>query len=118
MHAPVAIPEPWSPAQATERIRFIASGKFSLSYKNSHAHDQMAERDLLVGDVLYLLRNGFVYDAPEEATRKPFWKYRMQCRTPNSNNREVRVVLIPDLKRSGIKLVTVMWADEPMIIGG
>jgi hypothetical protein len=117
MHAPLEIREPWTPAQATERIRHIASGEFALSYKEGHAHDQMEERGLITGDILYLLRNGFVYDAPEEATRKPYWKYRMQCRTPNSNNREVRVVLIPDWKVRGIKLVTVMWADEPMVAG-
>jgi hypothetical protein len=42
----------------------------------------------------------------------------MQCTTPNSQNREVRVVVIPDWKRKGIKVVTVMWADEPIVRGG
>lgn len=114
MSTPVDIAEPWSPAQATERIRSIAGGEHSLSYKR-HALDQMNERGLLTGDILYLLKNGFVYVDPEESTRKPYWKYQMQCRTPNSNNREVRVVVIPDWKRKGFKLITVMWADEPMV---
>jgi hypothetical protein len=110
----VEIQEPWTPPQATERIRHIASGSFDLSYKR-HAQDQLSDRDLIAGDLLYLLRNGFVYNQPAEATKKPYWKYEMQCRTPNSKNREVRAVVIPDWKRKGIKLVTVMWADEPMI---
>lgn len=117
MSAPlIEVPEPWTPAQATERIRHIANGRFDLSYKD-HAKDQLAERDLIAGDVIYLLRNGFVFKPPVEATRKPFWKYEMQCRTPNSKNREVRTVVIPDWARAkrGIKLITVMWADEPMI---
>lgn len=116
MLAPLEIPEPWTPAQATERIRSIAAGEFYFSYKK-HALDQIAERGLIIGDVTYLLKNGFVYEQPEESTRKPYWKYQMQCRTPNSKNREVRVVVIPDWKKKGFKLVTVMWADEPLNAG-
>lgn len=113
MLPPVEIEEPWTPAQATERIRSIASGEFYFSYKK-HALDQIADRGLIIGDVTYLLRNGFVYEAPEESTRKPYWKYQMQCRTPNSKNREVWVVVIPDWRKKGFKILTVMWADEPI----
>jgi len=114
----VEIPEPWTPAQATERIRAIASWEeFSLSYK-VHAKDQLVKRNLSIGDLKYLLRNGFVYEQPQEATREPYWKYQMQCTTPNSKNREVRVVAIPDWKRKGIKIVTVMWVDETVVRGG
>jgi hypothetical protein len=59
-----------------------------------------------------------VFEKAVEASRKPYWKYQMQCKTPNSNNREVRAVVIPDWKRKGIKVVTIMWADEAMIKGG
>lgn len=116
MPAPVEIDEPWTPAQATDRIRYIANGDFGLSYK-VHARDQLEDRGLIMGDIKYLLQHGFIYEPAEEATRKPYWKYKMQCRTPNSKNREVRAVIIPDWKRRGIKLVTVMWADEPTISG-
>lgn len=112
----VEIEEPWSPAQATDRIRAIARGRLDLSYKQ-HALDQLSERSLIMGDLLFLLKNGFVYENAVEATRKPYWKYQIQCSTPNSNNREVRAVVIPDWKRNGIKVVTVMWADEPVIVG-
>jgi hypothetical protein len=112
------IPEPWTPAQATERIRAIArEDGFDLSYK-VHAKDQLVERNLIISDITYLLKNGFVYEKPEAATRKPYWKYQMQCTTPNSKNREVRVVAIPDWKRKAIKVVTLMWVDEPMVRGG
>jgi hypothetical protein len=110
MVGPVEIKEPWTPAQATERIRTIASGEHYLSYKR-HALDQIAARGLVLGDILYLLKNGFVHEEAEESTRKPYWKYQMQCRTPNSNNREVRAVVIPDWKKKGFKVITVMWAD-------
>jgi hypothetical protein len=105
--------EPWNPAQATDRIRSICSGVYDLSYKK-HALDQLAERSLITGDLTFLLKNGFVYETPVQATRPPYWKYRIQCTTPNSKNREVRAVVIPDWNRKGIKVVTVMWADEPM----
>jgi Domain of unknown function (DUF4258) len=104
--------------QATERIRAIARHElFCPSYK-IHAKDQLRERGLIISDLIYLLQNGFVYDRPEEATRPPYWRYQMQCTTPNSKNREVRVVVIPDRQRKGIKFVTVMWVDEAVIRGG
>lgn len=114
----VGVSEPWTPAQATERIRAIATDPgFMLSWK-IHAEDQLADRSLIMGDLHFLLRNGFVYEPAEEATRKPYWKYQIQCTTPNSKNREVRAVVIPDWKRKAIKVVTIMWADEPMRRGG
>lgn len=75
-----------------------------------HAKEQMLDRGLIMGDVLHLLKGGFVYDEPEAATRGHF-KYRVEGTTPNSDGRTVRVVVIP----SGdchIKIVTVMWRDE------
>ena len=109
----VEIPEPWTPAQATERIRSIADGQFYLSYKD-HATEQMEARGIIVGDVNYVLRNGIVYQNPVEATRKHLWKYAIESKAPNSKNREIRIVLIPDWKVKGFKLITIMWADEPM----
>ncbi len=109
----VEVKEPWNPARATDRIRSIANGIYDLSYKK-HALDQLADRSLIMGDLTFLLKNGFVYDPAVEATRAPYWKYQIQCTTPNSKNRDVRAVVFPDWKRKGIKVVTVMWADEPM----
>ena len=56
--------EPWSPADATSAIREIARhGKFKITL-TGHARDRMVERDLTMGDLLYVLKNGFVY-APQ-----------------------------------------------------
>lgn len=68
-------------------------------------------RDLLVGDVLHVLRRGFVYEDPEPSTRPGFFKYRVEATTPSSDGRTVRVVVIPNGHRD-LKLVTVMWRDE------
>lgn len=111
------LPEPWTPAQATERLRQIAwDDAFSLTL-SAHAEDQMKERGITTLDVLYVMKNGFVYDAPEKATRPGFFKYTMTNPTPNSNRREVRVVVIPSMQAPQAKIATVMWADEPMVGG-
>lgn len=72
----------------------------------------MLERDLLVSDVLFVLKHGFVYEPPEPSSRPELFRYKVETRTPNSGNRIVRVIAIPDEPRCWIKVVTVMWADE------
>src|SRR6266852_2118954 len=82
-----------SPARATLEIRAKCGPELSL-HLTAHAKDQLADRGLIMGDVLHVLKNGFVYESPEPATRGCF-KYKMECVTPNSNGRTLRVVLIP-----------------------
>ena len=112
------LPHPWTPAQATDRIRAMARNEaFTLSYKIMHTRKQLEERSLFISDILYILRNGFVFTDPIEATRRGFYRYAMECRTPNSGQRDVRVIVIPALNECEGKIVTIMWADEP-IVGG
>jgi hypothetical protein len=109
---PQELNEPWGATEATKRIRAIARDRrFSLSYK-VHALQRLAERGVLVGDVLFVLKNGFVYTDPKPATRPDFFRYEMESRTPNSEGRAIRVVVIPDEMNLICKVVTVMWADE------
>lgn len=104
--------QPWKGANATDKIRHIGRGaKLDLSY-SIHFKERLSERDLTMADVLYLLKNGFVYDAAEPATQPGLFKYKMETRTPNSGNRIVRLVVIPDAKKGWIKIITIMWADE------
>ena len=77
----------------------------------------MAERGITTLDVMYVLKNGFVYDPPEPATRVGYYKYKMVNPTPNSNRREVRLVVMPSPQSAQAKIATVMWADEPMTGG-
>jgi hypothetical protein len=71
-----------------------------------------AERDLNMGDLLYVLKNGFVYEPPEQATQPGLWKYKIETRSPNSGNRVVRAVVISDVSKIWAKIITLMWADE------
>jgi len=75
--------------------------------------ERLRQRDLLTGDILHVLKNGFVYDEPEESTQLGLFKYRMEAGTPNSGNRTVRVVIVPDDRGHVIiKVITVMWVGE------
>ena len=122
-YPPPARSGPWSPKDATERIRFIGTHSgLSLTYR-LHARDRLSERGLIVSDILYALKNGFVYKEPVAATRPGYHRYLVESSTPNSNGRDIGVVVIPDQKVLELKVVTVMWVDEfetraGTIIGG
>ena len=109
--ARLARDQPWKPADATDEIRRIACRDDLGLILTTHARKQMAERNLYTGDILYVLKHGFVLEEAEESTRRGFYRYQMQSRSPNSGNRTVRVVAIPDPGRGQIKVVTVMWVD-------
>ena len=105
-------PGEWKPADATDKIRACAASE-KLSIKLTlHADDQMNDRGLIMDDLLHLFRTGFVYEPPEPTTREGFYKYEMEGRTPNSEARFVRAVVIPDDAACSLKVVTVMWKDE------
>ena len=76
-----------------------------------HARERLKERGLLIADVLHVLKYGFVYDKGESATQQGCFRYKMECKTPNSAERIVRIIVIPSTA-NGVKLVTLMWADE------
>jgi hypothetical protein len=71
----------------------------------------MSRRDLIVGDVLHVLKHGFVYEEPVAATQPGCFKYKMEATTP-AGSRVVRVVAIPWANPPEIKIITVMWRDE------
>jgi hypothetical protein len=104
--------QPWNPANATREINALAAdSRLDLSL-SVHAKSQMADRSLIVRDVLYVLKKGMVYEAASQATQIGLYKYLIETRTPNSGNRSVRVVAVPDTRITHIKVITVMWVDE------
>jgi hypothetical protein len=105
-------PQPWSPADATHAIRKLGSDARLKSSYTLHFLERLTERGLIIGDALYVLRHGFVYDPAESSTQPNLYRYRIETKTPNSNNRSVRIVVIPDSARCWIKFVTAMWVDE------
>ncbi len=71
----------------------------------------MEDRGLLTGDILHVLKHGYVHAPGEKSTRPVHYKYQMEGTTPNSNGRKIRIVVIP-LPDCGVKVLTVMWVDE------
>ena len=104
-------PQPWEPGDATDNIREIAASEFALSL-TGHVEERMEERDLTTGDILHLLKRGFIYEAAQPSTRTKCFKYCVDGTTPNTGNRTVRVVCVPCIDPFLIKIVTVMWRDE------
>lgn len=72
----------------------------------------MAVRDLIMSDVLFVLKYGFIHLEPVPSTRNGYNKYAMESKSPNGGNRTVRVVVIPEKKACFLKIITVMWVDE------
>ena len=103
-------PGPLSPREATELLRSKVCPELTLSW-TQHAKEQLACRGLLMGDILHLVKYGFVHDEAQPATRPGVYKYRMECTTPNSGGRTVRIVVIP-MKPCEVKIITVMWKDD------
>ena len=113
----VAVPEPWPPAEATDRFRaMVQDPNFDLGLK-LHAEDQMAERGIFMPDVLYAIRHGFVYGDAAPAKQPGLYRYTLKGPTPNSGGRNIKVVLIPSMHKSWAKIITVMWADEVVARG-
>jgi hypothetical protein len=104
--------QPWAPAKASIRINEIARNKHCDFSYTKHAKERLDERGLIASDVLYVLKNGHVYTEPEASTLEGFYKYKMECQSPNSGARFVRVVVVPDGKSCQIKMITIMWRDE------
>jgi hypothetical protein len=111
----VPVPEPWPPAEATDRFRAmvqqVQDQVFDIALR-LHAEDQMVLRDIYMPDVLHAIKHGFVYGDPEPTDRPGLYRYTVRGPTPNHGTRDIKVVLIPSMHKSFAKIVTVMWADE------
>src|SRR5271157_4423824 len=99
-------PQPWSPADATDSIRAIARGNFDLHWKR-HSKERLIQRGLFVSDLLYVLKNGFVFENAVQSTREGFYKYCIEYSTPNTNQRSLKVVVIPCINPPQLKIVTI-----------
>jgi len=78
----------------------------------------MSERGIIVSDVLFALKNGFVRRDPLPSTQPGLFKYGVESKTPNTDSRQIRIIAIPDSKAKMIKLVTIMWVDEKETLSG
>jgi hypothetical protein len=91
----VPFDRPLDPGRATEFIRKKASASDLTVRWTEHANMQLHARELIMGDVLHVLNNGFVFEQGVPATQAGCYKYKIECTTPNSGGRTIKVVLIP-----------------------
>lgn len=104
--------QPWSNGDATSIIRELAKDiNLNIAF-TTHFTDRMSERNLIMSDILFALKNGFVRIDPWVSSIPSFYKYSMESKTPNSANRSIRVVSVPEFEGCAIKLISVMWVDE------
>jgi hypothetical protein len=104
--------QPWKPGGATTRINDIARNKQCDLALTVHTRERLAQRGLVIGDLLYVLKNGYVYEEPEESTIVGLYKYKIESQSPNSGARFLRAVVVPDEQSCQIKAITIMWRDE------
>lgn len=104
-------PGEWSPADATKRINACARDRLLDLSLTRHVPERLDQRDLVIRDLLHVLQTGFVYDKPKHSTQSGYFKYSIEGKSPNSGNRILRAIVIPD-GRTELKVVTIMWRDE------
>lgn len=104
--------EPWNATDATRILNQLSKDpRLNLAYK-LHAQERLQERNIIMSDVLRVLKTGFVLKQPVEATQAGRFKYEIEGKSPNSDGRSIRLIAIPCVQSITIKLVTVMWVDE------
>ena len=104
--------EPWQSTDATLKIHKIARHPALNLSKTMHAKERMQERNLSDADLLHILKNGYVHeDAKPDERTKARCKYAMEAKTPNSDGRTLRLIVIPNESSMMLKIVTIMWVD-------
>ena len=79
-----------------------------------HVKQRLKERGIIMSDVIYLLYHDFKLLSIDESTRSAegLFKYKICGRTPNSDDKNIYLVIIPSLKINGVKIITAMWERE------
>jgi hypothetical protein len=108
-------PQPWKPADAARIFNDMASDLDMDIKVTDHAQERMDERNLDLGDALYVLSRGTVHDDAEYDRKHRSFVYLIIGKSPNSGPRFVRCVVAParDPKLCRITLISIMWRDEP-----
>ena len=90
---------------ATRTIRQRAANSASVAL-TLHAEEQMMARDIIMPELLRILREGAVYLAPVKIGDG--WKAEIELRMPGGAD-AAAVTVVPD--GDGLRVVTVMWRD-------
>lgn len=97
---------PWPPKEAEARIRKIAASNFTHMWTD-HVKSQISLFNLLMGDILYVCKNGVVNDEGQRSTQPRVFKYTISSAAPNSESKQVYVVVAVDERQNCMKVVDV-----------
>ncbi len=96
----------WPIGKAEKLIHACARESFfELSY-TGHAEERMERRGIIASDIAHVLENGHVCDEPVSTSRAGYCMYKICGRTPNTENRQICVVVIPNPHKPAIKVIT------------
>lgn len=87
------VPRPLEPDLATTRINGIARRGYTFCW-DDEVKQKLKDKDLVIGDLHYILRHGKVYEQGRSCTTVLFFKYIVETRTPNWINKSLRIVVI------------------------
>ena len=82
----------WTNAEATQHINTIAKNLYTNLIYTDHAEERMDEREITIGDIMQVLKRGYVLGEIEPATRGRH-KYPIEGLSPNSP-RTIRLIVI------------------------
>ncbi len=99
----------WSPRKAEEFIHAYALDSACDVTDTQHMTERLELRDILMSDVMYVLKYGSISELPQATTRTDCFTCKICGTTLNSSNREICVVVVPNPNRPAIKIITVMW---------
>ena len=99
-------------SEAADRIRKMAADRQCDVSFTKHASERIAERGLIMSDVLWVLRTGFVHDPAKESTVNGLYKYGIEGIAPNSSARAIKIIAVPDGAQNQIKIITVIWKNQ------
>ncbi|MGB0843885.1 MAG: DUF4258 domain-containing protein [Alphaproteobacteria bacterium] len=110
--------QPWPPRNATDEIRALANDDEMSLILRRHAKERMLERDLIMSDLLHVLKHGFVYASASDSTQEGQYKYAIENNALNGDGRNLRVIVVPVIKDKFLNIVSFMWVDEKQTRAG
>jgi hypothetical protein len=102
-----------APAAAQGWFRHIAGTKALRLAYTLHARRRLTERGIGVEGIVRLLREGRVPRKPSRVDGLGRSKYTIEGPVSEDSPRVMRIVVIAAPRSPMVRVVTVMWVDEP-----
>lgn len=101
------------PSAVDALVKALAEDRDLSIWFSTHAQEQMRDRDIVVSDLMHLLKHGIVGQEAEIEGGLAEHGYPLDGMTPNSGRRFIRAIVTVDPAAKSIGVITMMWVDEP-----